>query len=287
MNQPNQIVIKLRQGQLDPRVIPCLASLLVLFCCYQLALLTWKVVPQPVAMSVAVVLGDKSSARNAQQQQSLTPLLNRHLFGQADDTSTQARLAPKTQLPINLVGVLFSDVPKQSLAVITGNGHQQVYGLGDTIDGTHATLKQVYLSYVVIRRAGHDELLYLPNSELTSELTSPRPTPENQAQSDQPPVLPVAKFLNDPAKLNQFLVIIPQYAGKYLKGYQLTPGPDGQLFKQLGFQPGDLAVSINGYSLNDTQSVMKVVAQLPHLSACQVVVIRHGIRRTIDVRLSS
>ncbi|MCH1932385.1 type II secretion system protein GspC, partial [Shewanella sp. A25] len=73
--------------------------------------------------------------------------------------------APKTSLSILLTGVVASTAEQRGVAVIESRGSQNTYSLGDKIDGTSASLKEVYADRIIITNNGRYETLMLDGLE--------------------------------------------------------------------------------------------------------------------------
>jgi len=69
-----------------------------------------------------------------------------------------------------------------------------------------------------------------------------------------------------------------------LIGYRLSPGKDPALFTKMGLQNNDLAVSINGYQLNDLQQAMSAINELRNSTDANITIERDG--EQIDVQFS-
>ncbi|MFM2480602.1 type II secretion system protein GspC [Celerinatantimonas sp. YJH-8] len=282
MNEFSQrlVAISQRVTSVPPVVCHSLATVLLLVGCYQLALLTWQLWPDasdplPVA-TVPAATGPSSP--------DLSVLKKLHLFGKAQSAASAQADAPTTQLPIRLTGVMYSSDEHKALAVISRASQQYIYGVGETIDGTQAKILHIYPYYIVLQRDGHQERLELPQSQLDRQAALPRiSTPT----SSYPPLVSqqLAQLLADPGQFNQFIQIIPKRDQGRLLGYQLQPGPHPQLFNQLGFKPGDLAIAINGHSLNDTREIVKIYRHFSANSSYQVELIRQGVHLTVNVNL--
>ncbi|CAG8999272.1 MAG: Type II secretion system protein C [Candidatus Celerinatantimonas neptuna] len=282
MNQLNQIIMAIRRQGSHPFVIHLVTILLLFFSCYQLGILTWKFFPNHDHATSSEVESQPNIIATHPDQ--LSELQSLHLFGVAPERISQHdSRAPTTQLPIVLNGVLFSSDPDKALAVIARAGKQLIYGPGEKIEGTQAKVERIYPTFIVLNRSGHRERLYLPNSRSVAPVPLKRLPPLASANFPS-----VRDILADPAQINQYFDIKPEYSKQHrLLGYKLQPGPDPQLFHRLGFQPGDLVLSINGYHVNDTQSVMKLVRNFPSSGNCQIIVLRQGMRVTMNLRLPS
>lgn len=279
MNQLNQIALWFSKEQVRAKAFAVCSCCLIILGCYQLGLLSWKLWPQRSSSSISLA---SSVTTQSTDVPAFKELLNIHLFGKSPKVDRHGAL-PQTQLPITLAGVLYSSDPTQALAVIAQSGQQHVYGQNETIEGTQAKLKHVYSDHVVITRQGHDEQLYLPDSDKSTSMSVQAKTRVSSSSEQSAAVPSLPEIFHDPAKLNRYISIQPSYQGQKLLGYKLFPGPDPKLFNQLGFQSGDLAVSMNGQPLNEPREVVKMLRQINNATECQVIVVRHGMRRTITI----
>nr|UKE85636.1 type II secretion system protein GspC [Pectobacterium sp. PL152] len=70
-----------------------------------------------------------------------------------------------------------------------------------------------------------------------------------------------------------------------LKGYQLNPGKNPDLFYRAGLQDNDLAVSLNGMDLRDADQAQQAMAQLAGMSKFNLTVERDGQQQDIYLAL--
>ncbi|MBB1438749.1 type II secretion system protein GspC [Shewanella sp. SG41-4] len=258
------------------------------------AQITWKLMP--VSSQSAVWQPSPISVGTAKRIE-LAGVRNLLLFGRLDNNSNKPKAevveqitdAPKTNLSIQLTGVVASTEESQGLAIIESSGQQETYSLGDKIKGTSASLKEVYADRIIISNSGRyetlmlDGLKYTTQSEANSQLQQAKVDQQvtrvdrrdNQRFSED---LSNSReeLLADPSKITDFLAISPVRNGDELAGYRLNPGKDAELFKQAGFQANDLAKSINGFDLTDMGQALEVMAQLPELTEMAVMVEREG-----------
>ncbi|MCT8988183.1 type II secretion system protein GspC [Shewanella phaeophyticola] len=258
------------------------------------AQITWKLMP--VSSPSAIWQPSPISASTAKRIE-LSGVRNLLLFGRVDGNANKPKAevveqitdAPKTNLSIQLTGVVASTTEEQGLAVIESSGKQETYSLGDKIKGTSASLKEVYADRIIITNGGRYETLMLDglkysaesqaNEQLQQAKVDKRVTRvdrrDNERFSEE---LSNSRdeLLADPSKITDYLAISPVRDGEELSGYRLNPGKDVALFKQAGFQPSDLAKSINGYDLTDMGQALEVMAQLPELTEMAVMVEREG-----------
>lgn len=206
------------------------------------------------------------------------------LFGKAipkgqAKPATVATHAPRTQLNAKLNGVLASSDPAKAIAIIAMSGIQNSYGVGDLIDGSQATIRQVFADRVIIERDGRDETLMLDGEEYGKPLLAPR--------SRAPSLGGVRRdLLANPDKITDYLKISPIQVDGRMTGYRLNPGSNPSLFSQSGLQANDLAISINGLDLRDNMQAMQAMQQMAGATELTVTVERQGEPIEISVRVS-
>lgn len=267
--------------------------LLLLLVLYLTAQISWKLIPTgkpTVNWTPTPVSGPQS------QNVDISGINGLALFGKKDASSTKPKEvatemitdAPKTSLSILLTGVVASSAEQKGLAIIESRGSQETYSLGDKIKGTSASLKEVYADRIIITNAGRyetlmlDGLQYTTQSQANAQLQQARSgadvTKVDRRDADIGRELVASRdeLLADPSKITDYLAISPVQKDGEVQGYRLNPGKDAGLFKDAGFQPNDLAKSINGYDLTDMGQALEVMGQLPELTEVSVMVEREG-----------
>lgn len=258
------------------------------------AQITWKLMP---ASQSDAVWQPSPVSTTASKRVELDAVQNLLLFGKVNSEAAKPKVevveqitdAPKTNLSIQLTGVVASTTDTKGLAIIESSGSQETYSLGDKIKGTSASLKEVYADRIIITNSGRyetlmlDGLKYTSQSDVNQQLQEAKSNNRNVRQVD----LRNSEFseelansrdelLADPSKITDFIAISPVQVEGELVGYRLNPGKDAALFKQAGFKPSDLAKSINGFELTDMSQALEVMAQLPELTEMSVMVEREG-----------
>ncbi|QIR13155.1 type II secretion system protein GspC [Shewanella aestuarii] len=258
------------------------------------AQITWKLMP---ASQSDAVWQPSQVSTTASKRVDLDAVQNLLLFGKVNSEAAKPKVevveqitdAPKTNLSIQLTGVVASTTDTKGLAIIESSGSQETYSLGDKIKGTSASLKEVYADRIIITNSGRyetlmlDGLKYTSQSDVNQQLQEAKSNNRNVRQVD----LRNSEFseelansrdelLADPSKITDFIAISPVQVEGELVGYRLNPGKDAALFKQAGFKPSDLAKSINGFELTDMSQALEVMAQLPELTEMSVMVEREG-----------
>ncbi|GAA0791241.1 MULTISPECIES: type II secretion system protein GspC [Pseudomonadati] len=258
------------------------------------AQITWKLMPMSDNQATWQPSPISSTAAKQVELDAVRDLL---LFGKHDAGATKPKVevveqitdAPKTNLSIQLTGVVASTAEQNGLAIIESSGSQETYSLGDKIKGTSASLKEVYADRIIITNAGRyetlmlDGLKYITQSEVNQQLQQAKSNQRNVQQVDRRNSEFSTELANsreellaDPSKITDFIAISPVQKDGEVAGYRLNPGKDAALFKQAGFQPSDLAKSINGFDLTDMGQALEVMAQLPELTEMSVMVEREG-----------
>ncbi|WP_335917268.1 type II secretion system protein GspC [Shewanella chilikensis] len=267
--------------------------LLLLLVLYLTAQISWKLIPtgKPTANWTPTPVSGPQS-----QNVDISGINGLALFGKKNASSTKPKEvatemitdAPKTSLSILLTGVVASSAEQKGLAIIESQGSQETYSLGDKIKGTSASLKEVYADRIIITNAGRyetlmlDGLQYTTQSQANAQLQQARSggdvTKVDRRDADIGRELVASRdeLLADPSKITDYLAISPVQKDSEVQGYRLNPGKDAGLFKDAGFQPNDLAKSINGYDLTDMSQALEVMGQLPELTEVSVMVEREG-----------
>lgn len=281
------------------RISQLCAVLLMVLAGWLLARLSWLMVPQPAADSW------QPQPRSGQTASASTPdvqrLLSFSLFGQADEQPERApepvvTEAPKTRLNVKLTGLVSGLNPSVGSAVIESRGSEFGYAVGDTIEGTNATLHQVFNDRVLLRVAGRFETLMLDGVEFT-RIAEANVGLGRQDEPEPAPVQPMAPRVNsaelaaqreallaEPMRFFEFIRVTPERRGGEMVGFRLMPGRDPALFQRLGFRPNDLAVEINGMLLNDLQQANMAMEQLREASDASVRIERDG--ELIDIQFN-
>ncbi|MBR9729344.1 type II secretion system protein GspC [Shewanella intestini] len=259
------------------------------------AQITWKLIPVPTDQSVW-----RPSAVSSHHNNDGIDLNKVHqlaLFGDANKQPTKPKVqevvqitdAPKTNLSIQLTGVVASTAETKGLAIIDLRGTQDTYGLGDKIKGTSASLKEVYADRIIITNGGRYETLMLDGLKYNTNSTANQSLQEAKSKQqvkklDKRDNAAFSKTLSesraaimaDPSKITDFIAISPVRKGQEIDGYRLNPGKDIAMFRAAGFKANDLAKSINGYDLTDMGQGLEIMSQLPELTEMSVMVERDG-----------
>lgn len=96
-------------------------------------------------------------------------IVQAHLFGKKEIETSQAALLPETKLQLDLLGMVSSSSEEYARALIAVNARNvKVYRVGDSIDGTDATLHAVETKRVLLDRNGVVESLRIKRPDVFS-----------------------------------------------------------------------------------------------------------------------
>jgi general secretion pathway protein C len=207
--------------------------------------------------------------------------------------------APVTRLNLTLTGVVASTVKDQGAAIIENRNQQQTYGIGEKIEGTNASLKEVYADRVIIKNGSSNETLMLDgvdynknSSQLTDQTRQTPDTPsqlrnqgaERRTLSDD--AIRASRELQDqPASFVDYIAVSPHRPNGELLGYRVSPGKKPALFEAAGLQSGDVITDINGLDLTDIQQALEAMNMLKELQSLQMSVQREDELITIYLDL--
>ncbi|MCW8093267.1 type II secretion system protein GspC [Alteromonas sp. ASW11-130] len=280
--------------------------LVVLLSLYLLAFaarLVWQIIPEPTVSTPPVNIANTSqTARGSKRGGDISQIQRLNLFGEVRQDEQppveQVTEAPETQLNLTLTGVVASSLVESGAAIIENRGTQNTYGLGEKIEGTNATLHQVFHDRVIIRNGARHETLMLDGVDFAQaqKRTSSRMIPSNRPiQRDEEAsrriseeAAELAESLRDkPASFTDFISITPQTQDGQLIGYQVRPGKSPELFEAVGLSTGDVIVQINGLDLTDAQQSMEAMNELREAQVLELTVSREGDMHTIYLDLPS
>ncbi len=307
----SQLLLQLQRMPLA-RLQQAVELVLVLCLGWLLAQVTWQLIPAAPTNN-AVVVASVNASTTEPATVSLAALVAPKLFGTASAQTVKVvepvvTEAPKTTLNVKLTGVvaLVSD-PGAGSAIIESRGSEATYAVDDQIDGTNARLKQVLADRVLIQQAGRFETLMLdgieytkiaqanaglgraddPSAEMDADMAPvPEPMEMRPLQASEELDARRDELIAEPMKFFDYIRVSPQRSNGQLSGYRLMPGKDPSLFAQLGLQPNDLAVEINGIALNDMQQAMNVINELRDAKEAAIKIERDGEVRDILITLS-
>ncbi len=254
--------------------------------------LTWEVLGGQSYTSDSVAMPAARPGSEPRPQDngvaSVDAIMERNLFGvaEADDAPLEQEVidAPETRLNLNLKGIYATGVREASRAIIAeGNNDEKIYAVGDRIPG-NATIENIYMDRVIIRRGGNLEALRLPRSDEING--SPRAPVARRPTTDGPDLIALREeLLDNPERITDLVRFRPVYRNAEFQGYRIYPGQEQEIFRELGLRPGDLVKEINGVRLDDPQGVMELINELPNATSVSVMLERRGETENLSVSL--
>jgi general secretion pathway protein C len=303
-NKPNPqslvVFLNQHQKQLHTLVVVLLSLYLIAFA----AKLMWQIIPEPqMSATPSVTRAPVLSSASGKSGGDISKIQQLNLFGNAAakpkvETVVDVTDAPETRLNLTLTGVVASSEVEAGTAIIENSGSQAVYGLGEKIEGTNATLQKVYNDRVIIRNGVRNETLMLDGIDYEEanrrreQMARMQPQPEETTDDDED-----ARELSDealeataairerPASFTDFISISPQTSEGQLIGYQVSPGQKPELFKSAGLQAGDVITQINGFDLTDLQQSQEALSELRSAQTIALTIIRDDSLTTLYLDL--
>ena len=263
--------------------------------------LTWRLWPQPYSSSSLenISISQSVSPEDSNSRLNLADIKRLNLFGDFDAEpmkETKATDAPVTRLNLTLTGVVASSVKDQGAAIIENRNQQQTYGIGEKIEGTSVSLKEVYADRVIIKNGSSNETLMLDGVDYNKNTSELSQTPEMSIQSSNQDLdlrqtlssdaIQASRELQDqPASFIDYIAVSPHRPNGELVGYRVSPGKKPTLFKAAGLKSGDVITDINGLDLTDMQQALEAMNMLKELQSLQMSVQREDELITIYLDL--
>jgi general secretion pathway protein C len=268
-------------------------GLLVLWLAWQLAGLSWLLLPSPPAGDTAAVASDPQPVQRKQASFNEKELASWHLFGEAGQTATKKAAplsAPETQLRLTLKGVFASDDEALGRAIIADpKGKEDTYGVGDPLPGG-AKLSEIYPDRIILERNGRFETLKLPKKRSSSAArrvshrTASRISSNNSNRASA-----FNKYRNEikqnPASFLNYVRATPARQNGKFVGFRLQPGKQRGALKDLGLKPGDIVTSINGVQIDAPAKGMKAMQALGDGDSVNVTLLRGGQEVSLNLTL--
>ena len=304
-NKPNAHTLALYVSQHQKRLRTIVVVLLSLYLIAFAAKLMWRIIPEPqlsatpTASRIAPI-----SSPSGQSGVDIKKIQQLNLFGNATAKPKPVEAAditdaPETRLNLVLTGVVSSSIENAGTAIIENKGSQAVYGIGEKIEGTNATLQRVYTDRVIIKNGVRNETLMLDGIDFeeanrrraqqvqTASAASPRQQDNEVRQLSREAVEATTALRQRPASFTDFISISPKTNEGQLIGYQVSPGIEPALFKSAGLKAGDVISQINGLDLTDMQQSQEALSELRNAQTLELTIIRDGSLTTLYLDLPS
>ena len=301
-NKPNPqslvVYLSQHQKQLHTIVVVLLSLYLIAFA----AKFVWRIIPEPqLSATPTISRAPVISSSSGKSGVNIAKIQQLNLFGNAAakpaEPVAEVTDAPETRLNLTLTGVVASSDQEAGTAIIENRGSQAVYGLGEKIEGTNATLQKVYNDRVIIKNGVRNETLMLDGIDYDEanrrrEMQArQRPAPQEDEYEDdtvelsEEAIEATAALRERPASFTDFISISPKTEEGQLIGYQVSPGKEPELFKSAGLEAGDVITQINGLDLTDLQQSQEALSELRNAQNIELTIIRDGSLTTLYLDL--
>ena len=270
------------------------SALLVLALAYQLADITWTLIPGETTDAPPPVVSTSTSPASSTGPGGLdmSTTINGHLFGEASQAAPAPVAqdivdAPDTTLSLQLKGTTSdpADSKRGSAIIADGRGQEKTYTVEDAIDGgSGALLYAIYGERVILNRGGRLETLRLPK-ELSSNAVSL--APRTLAPTLAAPTGTLRGMLSENAsRITDIMRVAPAIEQGQMVGFRLNPGQERELFTALGLQAGDVVTDINGTSMTDPTRGLQVFESLGESTMASVTIVRDGVPEVLSIDTS-
>ena len=203
--------------------------------------------PLPTPKGVPVITPQQSASV---ENRAVNPFFVAESAASSGEEAVMAETLAETSLDLILYGTWPHETGSTAF-IDAGNGSQKRYRTGDQIV-SGARLGPVYENWVVIRRGGVDEALWIKDrkqSEIEAVVVAAQPqsgseTPAEQATEKAPDIL---ETLSDIVSFS-----VSGLSNGELR-IVLNPGANVQRFNELGFVAGDVLTALNNAPINPEQ----------------------------------
>lgn len=273
--------------------------LLIIWLAWQLARLSWLLVPGAQHSEAPVVEAPVPSVVAPQARVDERQIASWHLFGEPGREQPVKKAAPveapETRLKLTLSGVFASNDAANARAIIGDpRGNEQSYAVGDPLPGG-AKLSEIYPDRIILERGGGFETLRLPREEGVASAGPPRYSHRNATRLNAPAaaqrVEAFTRYRNEikqnPAAFLNYVRATPaKQDGKFI-GFTLHEGPQAGAFEELGLSPGDIVTAINGVTIESPADGMKAMQALGEGDSIDVTLLRGGQEMSLSLTLPS
>ena len=287
----NHLLMQTLQGEVMAKVINVVNVVLVVLLAYSLADLTWRLIPASEMEPLPPIVSSKASNQIPERAYNIARF---HLFGKKQAQAKQLAAAPlrETKLNLTLHGVVASDQPAFSGAIISAPGKNERFYSVETEVAGGAVLKEVHPDHVVLLRNGQYETLRLPEQtlgQIQGNKAVPKAVNKARVASAQPKVS-LREYrdtlVRNPQELAGMVSIAPYKEAGRVVGYTVKPGRDKAIFGQLGLQAGDVVTSVNGIKLNNPARGLSVLRTLTGNKEVQLEIRRNGTPQSLTVNMN-
>jgi len=199
-------------------------------------------------------------------------------FGTPVRAATASGDGAKSALPVSLVlqGVLLSADPSRSQAIIiAAGGRPQSYKPGDILPGG-ASLLSVEKTRVLLRVAGHEEVLEFPvplrtAASIAGFVQTAMGAPVKRVT---PPIDQIIAEARERIGKNPKAVLDELGVEASADGYRI--GATSPMTRRAGFKPGDIVQRVNGVAVGNVESDRQLFEDVVASGSARVELLRDG-----------
>lgn len=257
---------------------PWVMAVLVIAVAWQMAKITWLLVPgqtpavRPLAVGAAASMPAEAAGRI-----DIKGITDVCIFGcpsEEDKPPIELVIDAPLETELTLRGIIADEAPELGLAIISEQGgEEKVYKVGDPLPKGRR-LHSVYDDKVFLMLGTQMRQLTLPKEFSSSSFRRTPTRPTARAGRSQRSLREV--IATNPARLTDIIRPQPVFVDGKQRGYRVYPGRQRQQFSALGLKPGDLVIEINGMTLDDPARGMEVFRSLGDATQVSVTVERNG-----------
>lgn len=193
-------------------------------------------------------------------------------------SADESDLAPETQLNFRLRGVRAGESSGAGTAIIDVPGRGQILVRPGEEISSGVVLEEVESAYVVIRRSGIRESLFLTDAaalRARAGRSGAALTAEQSVSQDAP-----ALSLED---WRDGLRVEPVVSDGAMRGLRVGADSRADVLRASSLQPGDLIVSANGRALNSPEAALALIDSLETADRAVLTIEREGATQTLEI----
>ena len=252
--------------------------------------ITWRFIPEP--QKPLNTQTQPTAVKVATKRTDVRVIQSHNLFGTANakpKAVVEAPIndAPETRLNLTLSGTVYSDDQSKALAVIENRSVQANYQVGEKIEGTNATLRQVFADRVIIKNGNRNETLMLDGVDFKRMVDN---TVVNQRAPEPPRTRPKPRMTPEATAAISRLKKSPESFAEFLSVSRVRDGirvarKDPSL-SVIWLEARDLVTEINGLNLSDMSQLGEAMMAM-RSTMMQLTVKRGEEYLSVDLELQS